>query len=88
MTIPIAFRSCFAQEMNDFLVLKESTVGESANSTYRFDLFEFDTYLADNDVPRNGLTENVVTLWIASFKDSLHRSNFSSDRTSVGTVFE
>lgn len=83
MTTPIAFRSCFAQEMNDFLVIKESTLDESTASTYRFNLFEFDTYLADHNVSRNGLTENVVTLWIASFKDSLHKNTIEKKVSSI-----
>ena len=77
------FHSCFAEELNEFLTIKETTLGESAFSTYRFDLSEFDTYLTDNGITRNGLTEDVVVQWIASFKRKLHSSTIQCKVSSI-----
>ena len=68
------FCSCFAKELNDFLAIKENILGENAFSRLRFALSEFDAYLADNTVSRNGLSEETVDRWIALYKDNLRNS--------------
>ena len=83
MITTTAFQSCFAKEMKDFLAIKEGSVGESAFSTYLFDLYEFDTYLTDNDILRNGLTEDVIVRWIASYRHKLHSNTIQGKVNSV-----
>ena len=83
MINPSIFHSCFAKELNDFIAIQEATLGESAVSAYRFDLSEFDIYLSDNDISRDGLTEDVVVRWIASFKCKLHRRTIQQKVTSI-----
>ncbi len=78
-----SFHSCFAPEMNDYLVICKNTLGESAFSTRFFDLSEFDTYLTDNGISRDGLTEEVISRWVASYKNKLHISTIQSKVTSI-----
>lgn len=82
IAVPV-FHSCFAHEMNDFLAIKEHTLGESAFSVRFFDLSEFDAYLTDNGILRDGLTEEVINRWIASYKSKLHVSTIQSKVTSI-----
>jgi len=71
MSTAITFHSCFANELNDFIALKEGSVGLKRLNAYRFYLSELDAYLTNNTISRSGLTEEVVLNWVASYRSGL-----------------
>lgn len=66
-----AFKSCFSQDLKDYLAIKEYELEEKSYRYLIFNLTEFDTYLFNNGIDRDGLTEEVITGWISSYKNNL-----------------
>lgn len=61
------YKSDLSKEILDFLMLRKSSV---TLKTYRQDCFNlalFDSFLYENKVSKNGITEEIINAWISSF---------------------
>lgn len=64
----ITFKSCFAQEIAGLLTIKQTALSEKVYRNYRYNLGQFDQYLFDINLDKNGLTEEVINKWISTYK--------------------
>ena len=62
------FKSCFAQEITGLLAIKQTVLSEKTYRNYCYNLTQFDQYLFDINLDKNGLTEEVLNKWIATYK--------------------
>ena len=83
MSVAVAFHSCFAKELKEFLSIKKACVGEISFNVCRCALYEFDTYLSINKVSQNGLTEDVIVRWISSYRGKIKDNTIQGKVTSV-----
>lgn len=63
------FKSCFAKEINEYLNIRKCDLANKTQRDLRYVLYEFDSFLCDNKVERDGLTESVISNWIAYCKE-------------------
>lgn len=58
------FQSVFAQEMSDFMAIKEAEGGMDNVYRYRFSLARFDQYLIDIHLSEKEISEDIIAEWI------------------------
>ena len=73
-----SFKSCFSNELKAHLSIRKADLAEKTYRSHVFCLKDFDDYLFNKNIKRNGITEDVINGWIATYQNRYRETTINS----------